>query len=54
MRANEKPGDVSEFKSVDRDTIQSGPFLLRLTRDKSGKVARLNFTRPLLRDVNFK
>jgi CubicO group peptidase (beta-lactamase class C family) len=56
-RANDRPGPPFEFKPVDRDTFQfagqlSG-LILRFVRDKAGKVAALEYSNPLLRNVKF-
>lgn len=52
-QANERPGPPFEFKPVDRDTFQFAGLILRFVRDKAGKVAGLEYSNPLLRNVKF-
>jgi hypothetical protein len=52
-QANERPGPPFEFKPVDRDTFQFAGLILRFVRDKTGRVAGLEYSNPLLRNVKF-
>jgi CubicO group peptidase (beta-lactamase class C family) len=56
-QANDRPGPPFEFKPVDRDTFQlagqSAGLTLRFVRDKAGKVAGLEYSNPILRNVKF-
>jgi CubicO group peptidase (beta-lactamase class C family) len=53
VRANDASRALLEFKPVARGTFQIGGSLLRFTRDKVGKVVGLQYSNPLLRNVNF-
>jgi len=52
-QANDRPGPPFEFKPVDRDTFQFAGLILRFVRDKAGKVAGLEYSNPILRNVKF-
>ena len=53
VQANSSPRALLEFKPVAPDTFQIGGSTLRFVRDKSGKVAGLDYSNPLLRRVKF-
>jgi hypothetical protein len=42
-----------EFKPVDRDTFQRGGMILRFRRDKAGTVVTLDYSNPVVRNINF-
>jgi CubicO group peptidase (beta-lactamase class C family) len=42
-----------EFKPVDRDTFQLGGMILRFRRDKTGKVEGLDYSNPVVRNIEF-
>jgi CubicO group peptidase (beta-lactamase class C family) len=52
-RINDSPRDGVVFMPVDRDTFQVGMLTIRFRRDPTGKVARLDFSNPVLRNVAF-
>jgi CubicO group peptidase (beta-lactamase class C family) len=42
-----------EFKPVDRDTFQLGGMILRFRRDKAGTVVALDYSNPVVRNIDF-
>jgi CubicO group peptidase (beta-lactamase class C family) len=42
-----------EFKPVDRDTFQLGGMILRFRRDNAGKVVALDYSNPVVRNIEF-
>ena len=52
-RANDAPGAALEFKPVDRDTFQLAGVILRFRRDKDGKVVAVDYSNPVVRNINF-
>jgi hypothetical protein len=52
-RANDAPGAQPEFKPVARDTFQLGGVILRFRRDKAGKIAALDYSNPVVRNITF-
>jgi CubicO group peptidase (beta-lactamase class C family) len=52
-RANDAPRASLEFRPVDRDTFQLGGVILRFRRDKAGKVVALDYSNPVVRNINF-
>jgi CubicO group peptidase (beta-lactamase class C family) len=52
-RANNASGEALEFKPVDRDTFQLAGVSLRFRRDQAGKVVALDFSNPVVRNINF-
>jgi len=53
IRANDSPGEGVEFKPVTRDVFQRGMITMRFLRDKAGKLAALEFSNPVLRNIRF-
>ncbi len=53
VRLNDSPSQSSELAPVDRDTFQRGMMMVRFLRDEAGKVVALDFSNPVLRNINF-
>lgn len=51
VRLNDSP--AFEFRPVDRDTFQLRGMILRFRRDKDGKVAALDYSNPVVRNIEF-
>ena len=53
IRLNGAPAEGIEFAPVDTDTFQRGRMTLRFRRNEDGRVAALDYSNPVLRDVPF-
>jgi len=51
VRANDAAG--GEFKPVDRDTFQLAGVILRFRRDKAGKIVAVDYSNPVVRNIQF-
>ena len=54
VRSNEAPKAILEFKPVEKDKFMAGQGMIRFVRDKTGKVAGLEYTNPLVRKVKYR
>jgi CubicO group peptidase (beta-lactamase class C family) len=52
-RLNDSPSQILELSPVDRDTFQRGMLTMRFRRDQAGKVVALDFSNPVLRNIEF-
>jgi CubicO group peptidase (beta-lactamase class C family) len=53
VRLNTVPGASLEFRPVDRDTFQMRGMMVRFRRDKAGRVVGLDYSNPVVRNVEF-
>ena len=53
IRLNDARGDGLAFRPVDPDTFQFSMITLRFHRDTAGKVVALDFSNPVLRNIEF-
>ena len=53
MRLEHTPSRSLEVKPVDRDTFQIARMMVRFRRDKAGKVVSLDYSNPVIRNVEF-
>lgn len=53
VRINDSPGPGFELMPVDRDTFQRGPLTVRFLRDQDWQVVALDFSNPVLRNIEF-
>ncbi len=53
MRLNDAPDKSIEIMPVDPDTFQVEGMIVRFVRDKAGKVTALQYSNPVIRNINY-
>jgi CubicO group peptidase (beta-lactamase class C family) len=53
VRLSNVPTPGFEFRPVDRDTFQFGGMLVRFRRDKAGSILGLDYSNPVVRNIEF-